>query len=211
MLELLDYRDVAGAWPEPPPGRTGWGEVLAETWRALPIDSELGLLASEEDPADDPASMPYLLSTQLLLWYTATRLLIHAGELRLDAPALAGAADTVRAAIRDRFPCPGPFGTQWAYETDGRGRFRRYQDANDLPTALARRGSNASLPWPRRTVSSRDLRLGHRCLAGPPLVRLAERGPRRPRPRRRRSGGAGGATMRHDRQEWPLVRGCLLC
>jgi meiotically up-regulated gene 157 (Mug157) protein len=118
-------------------GSNRLGEVLAETWRALPIDSELGLLASEEDPADDPASMPYLLSTQILLWYTATRLLIHAGELRLDAPALAGAADTVRAAIRDRFPCPGPFGTQWTYETDGRGRFRRYQDANDLPTALA--------------------------------------------------------------------------
>jgi uncharacterized protein len=43
----------------------------------------------------------------------------------------------VRAAIRDRFACPGPFGTRWAYETDGRGQFRRYHDANDLPTALA--------------------------------------------------------------------------
>ncbi|HJU00340.1 MAG TPA: glycoside hydrolase family 125 protein, partial [Actinomycetes bacterium] len=36
-----------------------------------------------------------------------------------------------------RFACPGPFGGQWAYETDGRGRSRRYHDANDLPTALA--------------------------------------------------------------------------
>ena len=43
----------------------------------------------------------------------------------------------MRAASRDRFACPGPFGTQWAYETDGRGRSRRYQDANDLPTAFA--------------------------------------------------------------------------
>jgi uncharacterized protein len=137
VLELLDYREVAGAWPASPPGRAGWGELVAEAWRALPVDAELGLLASEENPADDPASLPYLLSTQILLWYTATRLLTHAGELRLDAPALAGAADTVRAAIRDRFACPGPFGTQWAYETDGRGQFRRYHDANDLPTALA--------------------------------------------------------------------------
>jgi hypothetical protein len=67
----------------------------------------------------------------------ATRLRAHAAELGLDGPALAGAAGAVRAAIRDRFACPGPFGTQWAYESDGRGRHRRYHDANDLPTALA--------------------------------------------------------------------------
>jgi GrpB-like predicted nucleotidyltransferase (UPF0157 family) len=137
VLELLDYRELAGAWPESPPGRAGWGELVAEAWRALPVDAELGLLAGEENPADDPASLPFLLSTQVLLWHTATRLRAHAGELGLDAPAFAGAAATVRAAIRDRFACPGPFGTQWAYETDGRGRHRRYHDANDLPTALA--------------------------------------------------------------------------
>jgi hypothetical protein len=137
VLELLDYREAAGAWPEAPPGRAGWGEVVAEAWRALPVDPELGLVAGEENPADDPTSLPYLLSTQVLLWHTATRLGAHAGELGLAARALAEVADTTRAAIRDRFACPGPFGDQWAYETDGRGRRRRYQDANDLPTALA--------------------------------------------------------------------------
>jgi uncharacterized protein len=137
VLELLDYREAAGAWPEGPPGGAGWGEVVAGSWRALPVDPELGLVAGEENPADAPASLPYLLSTQILLWYTATRLRAHAGELGLAAPALEGTAGTVRAAIRDRFACPGPFGGQWAYETDGRGRSRRYHDANDLPTALA--------------------------------------------------------------------------
>ena len=137
VLELLDYREAAGAWPEAPPGRAGWAEVVPEAWRALPIDPELGLVPSEENPADDPASLPYLLSTQILLWYTATRLGIHAGELGLAAQALAETADTVRIAIGDRFACPGPFGGQWAYETDGQGRSRRYHDANDLPTALA--------------------------------------------------------------------------
>jgi hypothetical protein len=58
VLELLDYREAAGAWPEVPPGRAGWGEAVAETWRALPIDPELGLVAGEENPADDPASLP---------------------------------------------------------------------------------------------------------------------------------------------------------
>jgi uncharacterized protein len=136
VLELLDYRQAAGSWPEPPPG-PGWGELVARTWRALPLDPELGLVASEENAADDPASLPYLLSNQILHWYTATRLLARAGELGLDAPGLTGAAATAQTAIRSRFACPGPFGTQWAYETDGRGRHRRYQDANDLPTALA--------------------------------------------------------------------------
>jgi uncharacterized protein len=137
VLELVDYREAAGAWPEASPGRAGWGEVIAESWRALPVDPELGLVAGQENPADDPASLPYLLSNQVLLWYTATRLRPHAGELGLPARALAETADTARAAIRDRFACPGPFGGQWAYETDGRGRSRRYHDANDLPTALA--------------------------------------------------------------------------
>ena len=137
LLELLDYREAAGAWPEAPPDRAGWGAPVAEAWRALPVDPELGLVGGEENPADDPSSLPYLLSTQVLRWYTATRLRAHAAELGLAAPALAEAADTVATAIRDRFACPGPFGTQWAYETDGRGRHRRYQDANDLPTALA--------------------------------------------------------------------------
>jgi len=137
LLELLDYREAAGTWPEPPPDRSHWGDLVADTWGSLPLDPELGLIASDENPADDPTPLPYLLSTQILLWYTATRLLTHASELRLDDLALAHAAGTVRAAIRDRFACPGPFGTQWAYETDGRGRYRRYHDANDLPTALA--------------------------------------------------------------------------
>jgi uncharacterized protein len=137
VLELLDYRDAAGAWPKVPRGRAGWGEVIAEAWRILPIDPELGLVAGDENPADDPASLPYLLSTQILLWHTATRLRGYSGELGLEDRALAGAADTVRAAIQDRFASPGPFGDQWAYETDGRGRSRRYHDANDLPTALA--------------------------------------------------------------------------
>jgi hypothetical protein len=136
LLELLDYREAAGTWPQAPPAG-GWAAAVAQAWRALPVDPELGLVAGEENPADDPAALPYLLSTQVLLWYTATRLGARAGELGLDARALAEAAGAGRAAIRDRFTRPGPFGDQWAYETDARGRSRRYQDANDLPTALA--------------------------------------------------------------------------
>jgi hypothetical protein len=137
ILELLDFRDAAGCWPAAPAGSGGWGRLLAGTWRALPTDPDLGLVAGDENPADDPAGLPFLLSTQILLWHTAARLAARAGELGLHGLGLGDHAAAVRAAVRERFACPGRFGTQWAYETDGRGRHRRYQDANDLPTALA--------------------------------------------------------------------------
>jgi uncharacterized protein len=137
VLELLDYRDASGQWPATPAGPADWGQLVAETWRALPIDPDLGLVVGDENPADDPAGLPYLLSTQILLWYTATRLAAREDELGIHELGLPQQADTVHAAIRDRFACPGPTGTQWAYETDGRERHRLYHDANDLPTALA--------------------------------------------------------------------------
>ncbi|MGH3949577.1 MAG: glycoside hydrolase family 125 protein, partial [Pseudonocardiaceae bacterium] len=137
VLELLDYRGAAGRFPTPPSGVPSWGALVAETWRALPVDPELGLVAGEENAADDPACMPYQLSSQILLWHTATRLAEWECELDLCGLGLAEHADTVLASIRDRFTCPGPFGTQWAYETDGDGRHRLYHDANDLPTVLA--------------------------------------------------------------------------
>lgn len=137
VLELLDYRDVAGQFPTPPASAHSWGGLVAETWQTLPVDPQLGLIAGEENPADDPAGMPYQLSNQILLWYTATRLAQRECELDLAGLDLAVQADTVRMSIRDRFRCPGPFGTQWAYETDGEGGHRLYHDANDLPTVLA--------------------------------------------------------------------------
>jgi uncharacterized protein len=137
VLELLDYRDAAGRWPRTPAGSADWGRLVAEAWRALPVHPDLGLVAGDENPADDPAGLPYLLSTQILLWHTATRLAARAGELGIRELRLTDHADSVRAAIRDRFARPGPFGTQWAYETDGHRRHRLYHDANDLPTALA--------------------------------------------------------------------------
>ena len=137
VLELLDYRGASGRWPTAPAGAASWGRLVAATWRALPIHADLGLVAGDENPADDPAGLPYLLSTQILLWHTAIRLAAREDELGIHGLGLTDQADAVRAAIRDRFACPGPFGTQWAYETDGRQRHRRYHDANDLPTALA--------------------------------------------------------------------------
>lgn len=139
ILELADYRRVTGHWPPAPRGGGAgeWGNLVASVWRGLPREGADGLLAGAENPADDPAELPFPLSTQILYWHTANQLAPWSGELGLDVLRLPETADGLRAAVDRYFTCEGPFGAQWAYESDGLGQYRRYQDANDLPTAFA--------------------------------------------------------------------------
>ena len=126
LLELAGHHAATGTLPAPPGDDSGpqwWAERVAELWDALPA-GQLGLLASEENAADDEAELPYPVSAQILRWAAATRL----RALGLAAPEPTGAGP---------FEVEGPFRVQWAYEIDGRGRHRLYHDANDLPTALA--------------------------------------------------------------------------
>jgi hypothetical protein len=126
LLELAAYHAATGTLPAPPGGGSvpdWWAERVDELWDALPT-GELGLPSSEENAADDAAELPYPVSAQILRWVAATRL----RALGLPSPEPAGAGP---------FEVEGPFGIQWAYEIDGRGRHRLYHDANDLPTALA--------------------------------------------------------------------------
>ena len=134
LLELVDFRRSTGRWPRMAAGT--WGDEVRRVWRDLSRDA-YGLVPGEENPADDPSELPYLLSSQLLLVYVARRLEEFTGELgtaNLDLD-----ADVARTleGIRSTFTCPGPFGDQWAYEADGVGGHRLYHDANDVPTALA--------------------------------------------------------------------------
>ena len=138
ILELLDHRDVLGHWP-PPETPAEWGRLVAATWDGLPRDDATGMLRSEENPADDAADLPVLLSTEVLHWTAAHRLAAHAVELGLEGRAaeLDAEAAMVRSAVTRGFAIDGPFGTQWAYAIDARGGQRRYHDANDLPVAVA--------------------------------------------------------------------------
>ncbi|MGH3383724.1 MAG: glycoside hydrolase family 125 protein [Nocardioidaceae bacterium] len=135
LLELADFRRVARRWPATH-SAAAWGTLTRRVWSGLPRDAP-GLLPGEENPADDPSDLPYLLSSQLLLTYTARRLAEWEDELQLADLGLADDAARSLAAIRAVFGCDGPYGAQWAYETDGQGTHRRYHDANDVPTALA--------------------------------------------------------------------------
>lgn len=161
VLELTDFRRVTGGWPAPP-GEGGhpdparwWGRMVASVWEALPRQGSDGLLASAENPADDPSELPFSLSAQILYWHTANRLARWSTELGLDRLRLAETVSDLHAAIDRCFTCPGPYGMQWAYESDGAGRYRLYHDANDLPTAFAPMWQFCSRDDPRWTATMR--------------------------------------------------------
>jgi hypothetical protein len=129
LLELCDFRRATGRLPRLPDRRVTWESLVAEAWAALRPPH--GLLASDETPADDP-DLPFLVSTHILWWWTGTRVAaLH--------PAAAEEARALPGRIADRFVTDGPYGPQWAYAVDDRGRAHLYHDANDLPTALAPR------------------------------------------------------------------------
>jgi hypothetical protein len=142
LLELTDVRRVTGMWPTAPDDKTGdaaglvWGELARSVWTGLPR-TESGLLPGEENPADDPSRLPYLLSNQLLLAYVARRLAECENELGLEDLRLGDDVSRTLVTIREAFACDGPFGVQWAYGSDGADQRRLYHDANDVPTALA--------------------------------------------------------------------------
>jgi len=145
LLELADYIVATGRTPDLPP-EASWSSLVAEAWDAARerIDEALGLLRTDENPADDVPTNPYLASDQVLLWYTATRLAGVAPMLDLDRAAALALATRVREAYDRHFVVEGPLGQMWAYSVNGRGGVERYMDANDLPVGLAPPSSSSA-------------------------------------------------------------------
>ena len=140
LLELADYRRTTGRLPDLGDGTTaagGWNALVGEVVEGLLGRlSGAGLLATDENAADDPAGLPYLLANQILAWHTLRRL----GELAAELPAVASlddASDRLRRQTLSRFRVPGPTGDLWAYAVGAGGESQRYHDANDVATALA--------------------------------------------------------------------------
>ena len=138
LLELADYAVATGRLPQLPP-ETSWAALAGDAWRSALtlVDDELALLRTEENPADDVPSNPYLLSDQVLLWYTARRLAGVASMLELDRSLAEAVATRIHEAFDEHFHIEGPLGDMWAYSINGRGGVERYMDANDLPAAMA--------------------------------------------------------------------------
>jgi hypothetical protein len=138
LLELADYWRATGRVPE-------LEERAGSTWRGLVAEvldalagtlSADGMLATEENAADDPVEYPYVLASQILAWYTFGRLAEMSDVLSLPL-SLVAVAEQLRAAVEGHFVVNGPSGKLWAYAVDGQGGRTLDHDANDLPTAFA--------------------------------------------------------------------------
>lgn len=138
LLELADYIIATGVLPEVPAG-ISWAALARGAWKAVEaaIDPATGLIASDENPADDRAVLPFLCSSQILLWHTSARLAAIAPAIGLSAVPFRARARVVRRAVARHLVTEGPFGPMWAYAVDARGALARQADANDLPTFLA--------------------------------------------------------------------------
>lgn len=139
MLELADFARLTGTLP----GLSGgarWSDLISEAWAVIERsrDPVSGLMRSDENASDDPALLPLIIPSQILGWYTASRLVdleVSIG-LGLDVEALTRFASEMRSGIATHATVEGPDGPVWAYAIDGRGRAARFHDCGDLPTAM---------------------------------------------------------------------------
>lgn len=134
FVELADHWRLAGALPS----GVAWSPLVDAAWEAVraAVDPGLGLMATAENAADDPALAPFLGPSQILLWYAAERLAELGEATGIGPPPArlrAEAAAARRAFAAHHASGDGP----WAYAVDGGGARVAYHDANDLPVALA--------------------------------------------------------------------------
>lgn len=172
LLELCDFYATYEKLPNRDPGlwervQSLVGSVLMGTaveevleFLVGDIDEDLGLVKTDETPADDPTQFGFLLSNNLLLWHTLKALggllarFPTAGEkfkaLPLHQPCskrqgLAQLVDRLHARIVENFqPLPGTdtckrvFAYECGYDEDKNLRHRFYADGNDIPTLMAK-------------------------------------------------------------------------
>ena len=133
VVELADYWRLTGTLPD----GIDWSAAVTGAWAAAleEVDPTTGLIATDENAADDPSPAPFIGSTQILLWYAARRLVQVATDagLSIDIAAVRSAA----AHVRRGFGAFRTGGGPWPYAIDGHGSRVAYHDANDLPIVLA--------------------------------------------------------------------------
>jgi uncharacterized protein len=134
IVELADLWRLSGSLPE----GVAWTSEVASAWSAAlaEVDQKTGFIASAENAADDPATLPYIVASQVLLWYAALRLaeVAETVDVGIGAEDLLDVARRLRGAFDALVVDPG---APWPYALDTAGGRFAYQDANDLPVALA--------------------------------------------------------------------------
>ncbi|MGQ0608295.1 MAG: glycoside hydrolase family 125 protein [Chloroflexota bacterium] len=137
FVELADFWRLTGRLPD----GVDWASEVTRAWAAAmdEVDPAIGLIASAENAADDPAAAPFIGASQILLWYSARRMaeMAAAVGLSIDVGALHSTATSAQAAFGAGFEAGFDAGGAWPYAVDGHGVRIAYHDANDLPIVLA--------------------------------------------------------------------------
>ncbi|MGH2417083.1 MAG: glycoside hydrolase family 125 protein [Candidatus Limnocylindria bacterium] len=133
LVELADYWRLTGGLPD----GVDWSRQVARAWQATleEVDPVTGFIGTAENAADDPVVAPFIAASQILLWYTASRVaeMASSAGLNIDVAALRSTADVVRASFATHV---ADANRPWPYAVDGAGARVAYHDANDLPLAL---------------------------------------------------------------------------
>ena len=130
LLELAEYVQTTGDTATAERFRPQVAAVLEMLMARKSPDALL--FPTDETPADDPMTLRYPLSSHILMWRTASKLI----EVGLGAGWETLAQD-LPATINRTFVTEHSGRALYAYATDGNGQFRLYHDANDFPLALA--------------------------------------------------------------------------
>ena len=147
ILELTEYLDC-GVLEQTE--AQNWGQVIDGILHQIlgRKATDKWVFQTSETPGDDPVSMQYHFSSNVLLWYTLRKLLPHFKSLgictRIDQWADKIHRDTLESFTTSHRGMP-----IFAYLCDLEGSFEIYHDANDLPSVFAPEWSFCSATDPR--------------------------------------------------------------
>lgn len=135
LLELAEYLESSSL--SPPQAKT-WGRVVDDVLRFLLKRKapEKWVFQTNETPGDDPVSMLYSFSSNVLLWYTLRKMVPHTHILGLTSP-ISGWISSIHHDTLEAFTTVYQDQPIFAYLCDLEGSFEIYYDANDIPSVLA--------------------------------------------------------------------------
>jgi uncharacterized protein len=147
LLELAEYLDNNALAPFQ---AIRWGRTIDEILQILTSrrSSNKWVFQTSETPGDDPVSMEYHFSSNVLVWHTLRKLSAHARTLHLKTPIHEWIPLIHRDAL-DSFTATFDDEPIFAYLTDLSGSFEIYHDANDLPSVFASEWGFCSSDDPR--------------------------------------------------------------
>lgn len=134
LLELAEYLESESLSPSL---ARKWGETIDGILRVLSTKKspEKWVFQTNETPGDDPISMQYHFSSNVLLWHTLRKLAPHSNTLGLSTP-IDDWIDLIHHDTLEAFTTTHQNQPIFAYLCDLEGSFEIYHDANDIPSVF---------------------------------------------------------------------------